>query len=784
MQAWPGPNPLEMLVLMLLGGSMGMPTGVPPGQLDPLAAKIAPEECLFYLSWAETAEPNSNSTNKTEQLLAEPEIQAFVDRMRDKMAAAVAQSGFPADPELLAALQQKGGAVFLTDLQLRGNQPPHVEGGLLLQLGDDAVAVRRLLENLQDRPELEVTPFEVGQRSFYRIRTGELPTIEWGLAGKYLLGGFGEGSVKELLARARGEAPSWLRELRGKLAVPRPSTISYVNAAQIADLVAEQFPPAERIISVLGLDQVRSLTAVNGLSKTDFISRILLTVDGQPSGLLAWLDTQPLQADDLKQIPRGTPMAISFQLDLGKAVDLCMDLAAQIEPNAAQQMEQGFAAAEQQTGVNFREDLLAALGPTWRIFGQPGPNGMVTGLTIAVDVRDRDRVARAHDQLLRMARAALSQPGAPQLRSDETGERTVHSLTFPQPMPISPVWCLTDNELVIATTPKALQEALEPQATSIATHPTVKPLLGSSFGSLALIYVNTKTVFDTTLPMAKMGLQIAAAQGQTPPGMLDTSGLPPAEVFSRHLQPTIGALRRRPEGIEFASRQTLPGGNVGAAAPVALLLPAVQASRSAARRMQGSNNLNQIAIAMHNYHDANRAFPPRYTVDDNGRPLLSWRVHLLPFFGEQALYDKFRLDEPWDSPNNRQLIAQIPTVYQAAGAEVEPGKTNYLGNAGPDGILVAPKPDKTGTQMSEIRDGTSNTILVFEASNEAAVIWTNPDDFSPDPDNPLQGLLGLRPQGLQVVLADGSVRFLPDSLPADMLRAMLTRSGAEPVEIP
>jgi hypothetical protein len=259
------------------------------------------------------------------------------------------------------------------------------------------------------------------------------------------------------------------------------------------------------------------------------------------------------------------------------------------------------------------------------------------------------------------------------------------------------------------------------------------------------------------------------------------------EVISRHLQPTVAALRRRPEGIEFSSRQTLPGGNMGVAAPVAvaLLLPAVQTARGAARRVEGSNNLKQIVLGMHNHHDAMTAFPPRYSADQDGKPLLSWRVHLLPFLEQKALYDKFHLDEAWDSPHNRQLISQIPRVYQAAGATVDPGKTNYLGNAGPDGLLVPPQPPRNlGIPMREVRDGTSNTVMIVEASDEAAVIWTKPDDFTPDTANPLQGLVGLRPGGFQAALADGSVRFLPDTIEADTLRALLTKSGGEPVAVP
>src|ERR1700676_3675353 len=96
---------------------------------------------------------------------------------------------------------------------------------------------------------------------------------------------------------------------------------------------------------------------------------------------------------------------------------------------------------------------------------------------------------------------------------------------------------------------------------------------------------------------------------------------------------------------------------------IALLLPAVQAAREAARRAQCVNNLKQIGLAMHNYHSTYDCFPPAVTADDQGRPLLSWRVLILPYLEEAPLYAQFHLDEPWDSPHNLPLASKMPRVY-------------------------------------------------------------------------------------------------------------------------
>jgi hypothetical protein len=115
----------------------------------------------------------------------------------------------------------------------------------------------------------------------------------------------------------------------------------------------------------------------------------------------------------------------------------------------------------------------------------------------------------------------------------------------------------------------------------------------------------------------------------------------------------------------------------------ALLLPAVGMAREAARRAQCRNNLKQIGVALQNYHAAWNSFPPPYTVDSNGRPLLSWRVLILPYLNQQDVYDEFHLDEPWDSPHNRELTRLMLDVFTCPSDEnAMPFATNYVAITG------------------------------------------------------------------------------------------------------
>jgi hypothetical protein len=188
------------------------------------------------------------------------------------------------------------------------------------------------------------------------------------------------------------------------------------------------------------------------------------------------------------------------------------------------------------------------------------------------------------------------------------------------------------------------------------------------------------------------------------------------------------------------------------------ILPLIANIREQAIRGQSIENLKHLALAMHNYHDVYKSFPAQASYDKKDRPLLSWRVHLLPYLDQKALYAEFKLDEPWDSPHNKKLIAKMPKVFRSPFiVDAAAGKTTYLVPAGPELIFDGPKQ----TKISQITDGTSNTILVVEANESKAVWWTQPEDYAVDRKNPKAGLVRTGSIGILAAFADGSVQILP-----------------------
>ena len=204
----------------------------------------------------------------------------------------------------------------------------------------------------------------------------------------------------------------------------------------------------------------------------------------------------------------------------------------------------------------------------------------------------------------------------------------------------------------------------------------------------------------------------------------------------------------------------------------------IRQAREAARRSQCTNNLKQIGLAMHNYHRAHGTFPPAYSKSPDGKPLLSWRVHILPYLEQKALYDEFHKDEPWDSEHNKTLISRMPAVYTCPSGSRTPakeGKTTYLTPRGPATIF----PGAEAVKIQDITDGTSNTILVVDASDAAAVTWTKPDDWDIAVELKAQGLFGHHPKGTNFGFADGSVRFLKETITPKVLHDLTTRNGGE-----
>ena len=206
-----------------------------------------------------------------------------------------------------------------------------------------------------------------------------------------------------------------------------------------------------------------------------------------------------------------------------------------------------------------------------------------------------------------------------------------------------------------------------------------------------------------------------------------------------------------------------------------VLLALPMATSSLWAQANENNNLRQIAVAMHGYSDANRGLPPAAICDKAGKPLLSWRVAILPYLEQDALHKQFKLTEAWDSTHNKKLLEKMPRVYDSANDSEKPYDTNYRVFVGGGALFDL----KQKTPLQQVTDGLSNTFMVVEAAE--SVPWTAPRELEYGPMTKLPKLGVTRRGVFGVAFADGAVRRLATALPEATLRAGITKAGGEVV---
>jgi Protein of unknown function (DUF1559) len=204
-----------------------------------------------------------------------------------------------------------------------------------------------------------------------------------------------------------------------------------------------------------------------------------------------------------------------------------------------------------------------------------------------------------------------------------------------------------------------------------------------------------------------------------------------------------------------------------------MMAPAVGKIRESADRLKSANNLKQIGLALHNYHDTFGTMPAAAVVDKKGKPQLSWRVMILPFIEQDNLYKQFHLDEPWDSEHNKQFVDKMPKIFGLPNMMSKPGHTHYRVFVGNGAMWDWVQ----GTKFADITDGLSNTWMVVEA--EEGVPWSKPDELEFDPKKELPKL-GKAFKGFHVLYGDGSVRFYKDV--PKFAKEMITKAGGEVIE--
>ena len=289
---------------------------------------------------------------------------------------------------------------------------------------------------------------------------------------------------------------------------------------------------------------------------------------------------------------------------------------------------------------------------------------------------------------------------------------------------------------------------------------------------------------------------------------LSMADVPPAELVVGPLFPNVSVAVVDDDGMHYTSRMSLAGipfagavdGGTAVASSavlVALLLPAVQQAREAARRTQSRNNLKQIAIALHNYHDVYGHFPEGTHPNEKLKPgeRLSWLAKILPYLDQATLHESIDFEEGWEDDTNEAPLKTKLFVFQNPSARdenTEYATTHYvglagLGKEGPELPVTSRKAGvfayNRGTKIRDITDGTSNTLAVADgtdhgpwgAGGKATIRPLTKKPYINGPD----GIGGPHQGGIMAGLCDGSVRFISENIDPSVMEALVTIRGGE-----
>ena len=621
MQAAATPGIMQLVVLFqALSGLNGgqVPIGMPPLPEKSVVSRVAPEECLLYMSMSGRATPEATSSNKTEQLLAQPQVQALIKSIDGIVNGAIEKNApTPDEAEngrhvlaLVKACLKHPWCAFVSDIKNVSDGPPSVKGGMLLYLGDETEAFKSHLDALLAQAKSgDIETVTIAGKEFSRAVDEQGTALTWGFQKGIFVAGLGEGSVEAMPGRIQSPTPGWLTEMKEQLDVERPAMVSYANLAALREILFKQLATdapeeSEKIkkgFEALGFNNLKSFKAISGMDQTGMIERTLIESDGPLSGLLAVLFGGKLKSDDLNGIPDNAVTAVAVKMNAGELFKTISDVADVFQPGTKAMIQQQGGGMVAMAGFQSIDEALATLGETWTFSNSSAapaspanpaaPAASNAGAVITVDVKeDFAKVRQTLEGVLMMA--GSQSENAPKLTKIKIADVEVSTAKMPAnpmaPNPPQPFWCVKDNRLIVAFSKEGMEAALTPASSGsrVAQVAQVAKMLDSATPPAILLYSDTKKSMETVYPTLPT-LLAATSQATAQMGVdLSKLELPDLSTLLPYAEPTVFSVAKTGDGIQLEQRATMPGLSSSTTAPivVALVVPAVMAAREAAQR--------------------------------------------------------------------------------------------------------------------------------------------------------------------------------------------------------
>lgn len=585
-----------------------------------------------------------------------------------------------------------------------------------------------------------------------------------------------------------------------------------------------------QLLDLLGLSSLDHAAVLSGYRGESLWSECLIDAPGQRTGLLALLDQPTFVIDDLPAIPLSNVGIMACSFDTGRAFEgllkVVRDLAALGPAEGQKQIDQGLAAFEEQLGFT-PQTLLASLGTLHCLYSDTSQSAFGLGGLGMVQVKDKDTLIsclrKAFNRLVE--EVEKQERGAIVVEEVEKGEQTHFRIRFPKAQIITPTLSVDENWLIVGLLPQSVI-AQQMRMNGILDSWAIQEDLGEILDTLpeemtSIQLIDPAGTYRTLIGLAPtlLGLmeQGIRSNGSVPEDWrlpIDVSQIPPAELVTQPLFMNVGIGTVDENGWHGFSRESLPGlpllgGTVGPGLGVgttsvlaALLLPAVQNAREAARRSQSRNNLKQIGLAIYNYTDSHNALPTG-TVPNADLPVeerLSWFVSLLPYLDQAQTYQKIDQKSGWQAADNAEALSTIIPTFLNPSSQSKTlnspyGKINYvgMGGLGKDGPTLPVSSNRAGafgddreTHLRDFKDGTSYTIMVTDSSEvapwgEGGRATVRPLTQQPYINGP-DGIGSPHPGGIQALFGDGGIRFISENIDAKTMEAFITINGGERID--